>query len=636
MNTNRKNIGHIHRVREFELEKVSLADEFDILQIVGEGWFGKILLVEHKATDMEMVLKALPKPYVSLRDFYREFHFGLHLGAHKNIVTTYDVAFETAGFYVFTQEYAPLGDLTSNVLDTGIGEIHSKKVAKQIASALDYMHFRDIVHRDVKLDNVLVFKSDFSRVKLCDFGESRRINASVQRRNEWLAYSPPEVLAVRTDDTYKTNPSHDVWQFAIVVFVCLTGCLPWQKAAQDDPRYVRYYAWHTSNLAFPLKRQPKLFKLVSARASKMFRKFLEPRFERRPKSLSELSKFLDDRWLAKGAEKEISSNEPDELCPSMYSFHSSPEEKNKLLSALAEAGIETTVDRVAKKARIRDWIQSSVITEEDEEEDDSGTNTPSSTMSRTPVAGHVSSVKAEEQQQEQKYNSTVKDASKKHIDPRTGMIQNGPSEMRASEQIIEDQAQDVKKEVPNGVKMNGNHAEDVDRRMSVASTGSTMQTMVNARLEIPMKGPSNNIRTYNETQNYSSRSLKNNANDRGPISKGIMSTIRSFANATVPELANSFAAAGKGQKEKDPENAAPTVISPVAVKRSSVRSSDSGGSLLINNSSSSKDPSPFDSDDIESSRGSTGFVNLVGSSTAMTSSMKDTPYDRVVPKQKKK
>lgn len=120
--------------------QVNLSDEFDILQIVGEGWFGKILLVEHRATDREMVLKALPKPYVSLRDFYREFHYGLHLGAHKNIVTTYDVAFETAGFYVFTQEYAPLGDLTSNVSDIGIGEMPTKRVAKQIASALDYIH----------------------------------------------------------------------------------------------------------------------------------------------------------------------------------------------------------------------------------------------------------------------------------------------------------------------------------------------------------------------------------------------------------------------------------------------------------------------------------------------------------------
>lgn len=86
-----------------------MVEEFDILQIVGEGWFGKILLVEHRASDTEIVLKALPKPYVSIRDFYREFHYSLHLSAHKNIVTSFDVAFETAGFYVFCQEYAPLG-----------------------------------------------------------------------------------------------------------------------------------------------------------------------------------------------------------------------------------------------------------------------------------------------------------------------------------------------------------------------------------------------------------------------------------------------------------------------------------------------------------------------------------------------
>uniref|UniRef100_A0A1L8DKT9 Putative serine/threonine protein kinase n=1 Tax=Nyssomyia neivai TaxID=330878 RepID=A0A1L8DKT9_9DIPT len=620
MNANRKNIGHIHRIREFDLEKVCLADEFDILQIVGEGWFGKILLVEHKATDTEMVLKALPKPYVSLRDFYREFHYGLHLGAHKNIVTTYDVAFETAGFYVFTQEYAPLGDLTSNVSDTGIGEIHSKKVAKQIASALDYMHSRDLVHRDVKLDNVLVFRSDFSRVKLCDFGESRRFNTNVQRRNEWLAYSPPDVLAIRTDDSYKTDPSHDVWQFGIVVFVCLTGCLPWQKAAQDDPRYVRYFAWHTSNLAFPIKRQPKLFKLVSARASKMFRKFLEPRQERRPKSLSELSKYIDDRWLAKGAEKEISSNEPDELCPSMYSFHSSPEEKNKLLFALAEAGIETTVDRVAKKARIRDWIQSSVITEEDEE-DDSGTNTPSSTMSRTPVAGHVSSIQAEEQR-EQQYNTTIKDSTRKHMDPRTGVIHSGPSEMGVNGVNGQEPLTINTKETHT----NGNHTE-VDRRMSVASTASNVQTMVNARLEFPMKGPNSNVKTFNETHNYSSRSI---ANDRGVISKGFMSTIRSIAHATVPDLTMTGRNGEKEEKKDQPRTP------PVAVKRSSQRSSDSGGSLLMNNSASSKDHSPFDSDDIESSRGSTGFVNLMGPPVNVVTTMKDTPYDRIVSKTKKK
>ncbi|XP_018563520.1 serine/threonine-protein kinase SBK1-like [Anoplophora glabripennis] len=361
--------GNIHRIREFELEKVNLADEFDILQIVGEGWFGKILLVEHKATDTEMVLKALPKPYTSIKDFYREFHYGLHLGVHKNIITAYDVAFETAGFYVFSQEYAPLGDLTSNVSEIGIGELHTKRVAKQLAAALEHIHSRDLVHRDVKLDNILVFKSDFSRIKLCDFGETRRVGSIVLRRNEWLPYAAPEVLQVQTDGSYMAHTSHDVWQFGIVIFVCLTGCLPWQKAAPDDPRYIRYISWQNSTI--PIKRQPKLFKLVSSKAQRLFKKYLEPRPEKRPAGLAEVHRFLDDRWMSKGMEQTNETLKEDEgLCPSMYSFHSSPEEKNKLLFTLTQYGLETTVDRVAKKDRIRQWIQNSVIEEDDEFEEE--------------------------------------------------------------------------------------------------------------------------------------------------------------------------------------------------------------------------------------------------------------------------
>ncbi|KAL6267535.1 hypothetical protein P5V15_000609 [Pogonomyrmex californicus] len=359
--------GSIHRIREFELEKVNLIDEFDILQIVGEGWFGKILLTEHRSTQTEMVLKALPKAYTGLSDFFREFHYGLHLSAHRNIITTYDVAFETAGFYVFSQEYAPLGDLTSNVTETGLGELHAKRVARQLAAAVHHIHSRELVHRDIKLDNILVFRSDFSRIKLCDFGETRRVNTIVRRHNEWLPYSPPEVLQIDTDETYKARTSHDVWQFGIVLFVCLTGCLPWQKAAMDDPRYTRYQNWHNATLN--IAKKPKLFQLISSRAQRMFKRLLDPKAEKRPVSVLEVNKYLEDRWLAKlGVEKTLNggADEKDELCPSMYSFHSSLEEKNQLLHTLTTYGIETTVDRSKKKDRIREWIQASAIVEENE------------------------------------------------------------------------------------------------------------------------------------------------------------------------------------------------------------------------------------------------------------------------------
>ncbi|XP_011558391.3 serine/threonine-protein kinase meng-po [Plutella xylostella] len=415
-NGNRRALtGSIHKIREFELEKVCLVEEFDVLQIVGEGWFGKILLVEHRASDTEIVLKALPKPYVSIRDFYREFHYSLHLSAHKNIVTTFDVAFETAGFYVFCQEYASLGDLTSNMMDTGIGEIHTKRVAKQLASALEHLHQRELVHRDVKLDNVLIFKSDFSRIKLCDFGETRKVNSVVRRRNEWLPYSPPEVLKLAMDSSYKAMIIHDIWQFGIVIFICLTGCLPWQKAAFDDPRYTSFYNWYNS--ANPLKRQPKLWKMVSSRAQKMFKKIVEPRPEKRATNFQDLPRYLDDRWMAKGYTDRVAGGDIDELCPSMYSFHSDPNEKNILLKHFMENGIETTVDRQAKKQRIREWIQNSVIEEGDEEEEEAASVYDESDgeledMSRGyPI--------------DDSHRVTLRFDTEKHINPRTGEVIDG-------------------------------------------------------------------------------------------------------------------------------------------------------------------------------------------------------------------
>lgn len=598
--TSRKSNGNIHKIREFELDKVTLSDEFDILQIVGEGWFGKILLVEHRATDTEMVLKLLPKPFVSLTDFYKEFHFSLHLGAHKNIVTTYDVAFETAGFYVFTQEYAPLGDLTSNVSDSGIGELHTKRVARQLASAIDYMHQKELIHRDIKLDNVLVFRSDFARIKLCDFGESRRVGEEVLRRNEWLPYSPPEVLTVKTDDKYKTDTAHDVWQFGIVCFVCLTGCLPWQKASVDDPRFYRFQQWHQATLTFPMKRCPKLFKLLSARACKIFKKFLDPRPDRRLKTLSDVQKYLDDRWLAKSAEKEMAENEPDELCPSMYSFHSSVEEKNRLLSTLAQCGIETTVDRVAKKNRIRDWIQSSVIMEE-EEEDDSGSATPTSTASRTAVPGHVSSVAAMEKA-EKKINSTVKDASQKHFDPRTGTVQMSPSEM-GSKSI---------QKAENG-RNDGNNNHKSSKKP--ISNGNQF----------------NSARFYDETVPINPLTPSNSAS----TTHGLMKALNSVAAITVPEINGRNKAAPSKYEESavrdsgyggsvDSRQRGMIKRSPVLSKRSAM--------IKSNNNTHEEDEELEEDDrelsndfeDLEMNRGS--YEGLNESNARHTT--KDSPYDR--------
>lgn len=98
---------------------------------------------------------------------------------------------------------------------------------------------------------------------------------------------------------FRVDTSHDVWQFAVVLFVCMTGCLPWQKASSEDPRFVSYVYWLSSNGIMSPFRKPKLFKLLTSNAQRMFRKFLQPNIQTRPNVLDEVQNFIDERWLSK-------------------------------------------------------------------------------------------------------------------------------------------------------------------------------------------------------------------------------------------------------------------------------------------------------------------------------------------------
>lgn len=333
--------------------------------------------------------------------------------------------------------------------------------------------------------------------------------------------------------------------------------------------------------------------------------------------------------------------ETDELCASMYSFHSSPEEKNKLLSTLAQHGIETTVDRIEKKKRIRDWIQSSVITEEDEE-NDSGTTTPSSTHSRTPIAGHISSVRAMEQAAEKKsITSTLKDAANKHIDPRTGIIQQGPSEMGVVSYDHSASSSPLNDQSSNGNTTNVN-------TKTINENGQIKTVDVS-----PANGRSANGMTAS-TSNYNNNGSFRKNVDKSIISstsKGLLSIGNTFATASVPEIQNfnpierihnnsiimdsGYGSLDKLKLSNDNSNNSNVIglCSPILHKRSSIKVSSNEQQSkgitnmndrrhhkrMINNQELNDDDNSGGSDD----RGSSGFVNLAGTT------MKDTAYDHV-------
>jgi len=118
-------------------------------------------------------------------------------------------------------------------------------------------------------------------------------------------------------------------------------------------------------------KTPKPFKILSNKARRLFRKLFDPNPSKRVGLglTEEITKYVEDKWLSRLPEK---PTDEDELSTnmSMLSFHSSLTDKNKLLGTLTRFGVETTVDRNAKKDRIKEWIATSTIDEEAEEEDE--------------------------------------------------------------------------------------------------------------------------------------------------------------------------------------------------------------------------------------------------------------------------
>ncbi|XP_071527882.1 serine/threonine-protein kinase meng-po-like [Panulirus ornatus] len=284
-----------HDIKMLELPRLQVDRQFFDVRLLASGWYTKIFVARHVKAQDKVVLKCVQKGTTQKEDFFREFHYNYYLSPHPNIVKSFHVPFDTNSSYVFAMELAPAGDLSQFVRRGGIGEEKTKKVVEQIASALEFVHSKDLVHRDVTLDNILVFDEEMSRVKLSDFGNTQRMGTFVKKVNVRISCAPPEVRKAICDDGYCVQSSHDAWQLGILIFVCLMGSYPWSSADITDRHYKSWVAW----LKHKTTKAPPRFKCFTPRLLRLLRQLLEPRPEKRF-GVKEVHKFMSDPWLVKG------------------------------------------------------------------------------------------------------------------------------------------------------------------------------------------------------------------------------------------------------------------------------------------------------------------------------------------------
>ena len=206
---------------------------YKFVKLLGKGAFGKITLGIHKLTGKYVAIKSIDKANIkdeySRRKVFQEVYI-LKKIRHSCVIRLLEV-FESEKHFLMVMEYSGGGDLLQYVKKRKrLNEQSSKAIFKQILYALGHCHCRSVLHRDIKLDNVLM--DGEGGVKLCDFGVSRMVKKghTIQEQCGTPAYLAPEIII---DKGYQ-GFSADIWSLGVLLYAMVQGTVPFKASNITD------------------------------------------------------------------------------------------------------------------------------------------------------------------------------------------------------------------------------------------------------------------------------------------------------------------------------------------------------------------------------------------------------------------
>ncbi|KAK2827029.1 hypothetical protein Q7C36_017955 [Tachysurus vachellii] len=209
---------------EFPHRSIPGHEHFQILGYIAKGSFGPILKVKDKSKQKTYAVKVIPKSEIlrlGVLDQSKEEVIVQRQVCHPFVHDLQD-CWQTQHHLYIMCDYCSTGDLYTYWLMIGhFGEDALKVFAAELGSALGFLHDFGIIHRDVKMENVLL--SDQGHLRLADFGLSRRLEHGGRAFTicGTIQYMAPEVLS---GGPY--SHAADWWSLGILLFALATGKFP--------------------------------------------------------------------------------------------------------------------------------------------------------------------------------------------------------------------------------------------------------------------------------------------------------------------------------------------------------------------------------------------------------------------------
>lgn len=217
--------------------------KYEILSKIREGGMGSIYRVRHRLLDEVRVVKVMLPQLGSEEEYKQRFAQEAKMATrlkHANVATIHDFAFDPDGTAYIVMEFIEGMNLAELLKAAGPCDIPlSLEIAHQALSALGYLHRKNIVHRDIALDNLMLTRDEEEQahVKLIDLGISKPLDKTIELTSRGvflgkLKYSSPEQLGALPAGESLDGRS-DLYSLGVVLYEMTTGKPPF---AGETPR----------------------------------------------------------------------------------------------------------------------------------------------------------------------------------------------------------------------------------------------------------------------------------------------------------------------------------------------------------------------------------------------------------------
>jgi len=223
---------------------------------------------------------------------------------HPNITKILEM-FEDDDYILIAMEYINGGNLFSFVKKRRkLSEKTAKFLFRQIILGIKHIHSQKIVHRDIKLENILIDLNN--NIKICDFGIGRILSSKKQMLYDKCGtpmYMAPEILLSSKNKGYEGFPV-DIWSAGISLYIMLSGTLPFNLKNNNDCSSIDEENNNNIELQYSIiKKDPKKIEKISDEA----RDLLKGLLNKNPNKRLTIEQILNHPWL-KSDEKNMKNN----------------------------------------------------------------------------------------------------------------------------------------------------------------------------------------------------------------------------------------------------------------------------------------------------------------------------------------